>query len=455
MLFNFSDNLPFARETVWEWHTHPGAVERLTPPFAPMKVSQAAASLSDGTTIFSLPAGLKWIAQHRPRRYSPGKRFTDVCVNFPLSVTGWTHEHNFSDGSPGSTIVTDTVSTRVPLPRSFMKRIFNYRQEQLREDLKRAKEFRDLAGAGAKPLTIAMTGSSGLVGTALRAQLSTLGHTVVQLVRSQPGAGQRLWNPTNPDPSILDGVDAVVHLAGEPIGKPFTDGHVQRLYDSRIVPTQLLARLAERSQQCRTFVSASAVGFYGADRGDEVLGEAAAQGTGILADLVQQWEEASQDCAGSALRVVHIRTGIALSGAGGMLPILAALTWTGLAGPIGKGDNWFSWIALDDLTDIYVRALLDPAIHGPVNATAPHPVSNADFMKALRSVLRRPTPIRIPTWAPAILLGRSGRDELAVASQRVSPMALQTLGHTFRYATVNSALTHELGRNDAHSVDHD
>lgn len=449
MLFNFSDNLPFERETVWDWHTHPGAVQRLTPPFTPMEVSRAASSLSDGTTIFALPAGLKWIAQHLPGPYSPGKRFVDKCVNFPLSLTGWTHEHNFSDGSPGSTIVLDSVRTRIPLPPSFMKRIFRYRQNQLRADLERAKEFAEFARDGSKPLTIAMTGSSGRVGTALRAQLSTLGHTVIQLVRSQPGEEQRLWNPKDPDPSILDGVDAIVHLAGEPIGKPFTQGHVQRLFDSRISPTQLLARLAERSPQCRTFVSASAVGFYGANRGDEVLDETAAQGTGILADLVQRWEEASQEFDGSSLRVVHIRTGIALSGAGGMLPILAALTWTGLAGPIGKGDNWFSWIALDDLTDVYVRAILDATVRGPVNATAPNPVTNAEFMEALGSVLRRPTVLPIPKWAPAILLGRSGRDELAVASQRVSPTTLQTLGHTFRYATVNSALAHELGRNDA------
>ncbi len=381
MLFNFSDNLPFERETVWDWHTHPGAVQRLTPPFTPMKVSRGASSLSDGTTIFALPAGLKWIAQHLPGPYSPGKRFADKCVNFPLSLTGWTHEHNFSDGSPGSTIVLDSVRTRIPLPPSFMKRIFGYRQNQLRADLERAKEFAVFARESSKPLTIAVTGSSGLVGTALRAQLSTLGHTVIQLVRSQPREKQRLWNPKDPDPSILDGVDAVVHLAGEPIGKPFTQGHVQRLFDSRITPTQLLARLAERSPQCRTFVSASAVGFYGADRGDAVLDETAAQGTGILADLVQRWEEASHEFDGSSLRVVHIRTGIALSGAGGMLPILAALTWTGLAGPIGKGDNWFSWIALDDLTDIYVRAILDATVRGPVNATAPNPVTNAEFME--------------------------------------------------------------------------
>lgn len=445
MRYTTSDFLPSPRSTVWDWYTRPGAVERLTPPFLPMRVAQCATQLRDGTTVFDLPGGMQWRADHDARAFFPGKRFVDSCTNLPFSLTGWRHEHNFSDGGPGGSIVTDVVSTRVPLPRTMLDSVFRYRQEQLRQDLTRAQEFRALRPQNTHGLTIAMTGSSGLVGTALAAQLSTLGHTVVPLVRSQATHGQRLWNPHDPDPRLLDGIDAVIHLAGEPIGKPFTQAHIHKLYQSRVTPTARLAQLAAESAQCTAFISASAVGYYGAARGDEVLGEQSEAGTGVLADVVAQWETASATYAGPQLRVVHVRTGIALSGGGGMLPLLAALAQSGLSGPIGDGSHWFSWIALDDLTDIYIHALVDEQLEGPVNAVAPQPVTNAAFTQELADILHRPNFMRVPRWAPRLLLGKVGRDELAVASQRVVPTLLNTRGHSFRYATVNSALAHELG----------
>ena len=442
MSFSAQHVVPAPRTDVWAWHTRPGALTRLNAPFAFMTPVQQAQSLGDGTSILRLPGGLQWKAQHVLSRYQEGYSFSDECVNSPLrQLTQWRHTHTFAE-DPAGTRVTDEVDTRVP--SAALKSVFAYRQHQLIEDFGFFKRLRD-AGLNTQPLTIAMTGSRGSVGTALTAQLRTAGHTVIQLVRGKAGSGQRHWNTNLPDPHLLDGVDVLVHLAGEPIFGRFNEEHKAAIRDSRVGPTRSLARIAGETPSVKAMVCASAIGFYGANRGEEVLTEDSEPGEGFLADVVRQWEDACEPARAAGTRVVNIRTGIAMSGGSGLLPLLRALFSTGLGGPFGDGEFWFSWVAIDDLTDAYFRAIVDVSLAGPVNAASPNPVLNKDFVAALGKELHRPAIVPVPSFGPALLLGREGAQELALAEQRVAPTVLTELGHSFRYPTIDAALAHELG----------
>lgn len=441
MSLTTSHFIPFPREEVWDWHTRKGAVARLTPPFVPLTPIAQASRLADGTTIFSLPAGLKWVARHDLSGYMAGTRFTDVCLTAPVkALANWRHVHNFID-QDGGTLITDSVSTR--LPANTLTGMFAYRQNQLLKDLTFLNSTKALFDGA--PRRIALTGSRGLVGRALMAQLQTGGHEVIQLVRKDPKPGQRLWNPQSPAPDLLEGIDVLVHLAGEPIFGRFNESHKEAISQSRTEPTRLLAELVATSPSCTALISASAIGFYGHDRGDEILDESSTSGDDFLAQVCREWEAATTPASAAGKRVALIRTGVALSGGGGMLPLLKTLFSTGLGGKFGDGTSWFSWIALDDLTDIYYRAIVDKQISGPVNAVAPNPVSNAEMTKVLASSLHRPAFLQIPSLGPKILLGSQGAEELALADQRTAPAKLQELGHSFRYTDIAAAIAHELG----------
>lgn len=445
MSLTTSHVVPADREFVWQWHTRPGSLSRLSPPFVPMVPQQQAERLSDGTTVFSLPAGLKWVARHDLSAYHRGRQFTDVCTNAPFkAVANWRHSHGFAD-HPDGTLITDRVSTR--LPASTLNAMFAYRQHQLIGDvlaIQRAREF-TAAPEQNSSLVIAMTGSRGLVGRALTAQLQTMGHEVIQLVRNAAKPGQRHWDPHYPAEDLLAGVDVLVHLAGEPISGRFNDSHKAAIRDSRVEPTRRLSQLVATSVTCRRMISASAIGYYGADRGEELLTESSAPGDGFLADTVRDWEDATAPAAAGGARVTTIRTGLVLSGRGGVLPPLRTLFSAGLGGNFGDGNFWMSWIAIDDITDIYIRAILDDRISGPVNAVAPNAVLNRDLVTALSQELHRPAFIQIPALGPKMLLGKEGAAELAMANQHVLPEALQNLNHQFRYPTISPALAHELG----------
>jgi len=407
----------------------------------PMKQAD---KLSDGTTIFGLPAGLKWVSRHDLSNFRRGHRFTDVCTSAPIkTLANWRHVHEFAD-HPDGTLVTDTVRTR--LPAAAMSTFFAYRQQQLINDFLFLDRISHLQPE--RPLRIGLTGSRGLVGRAVMAQLGTAGHEVIQLVRRNAKPYQRVWDPFHPSPDLLDGLDVLIHLAGEPIYGRFTEGHKQAIRDSRITPTNRLARLVAESDSVHTMIAASAVGFYGWDRGDEILTESSERGEGFLADVVTDWEAATIVAAESGKRVLNVRFGAIMSGRSGMLPVLKGLFSTGLGGSFGDGQIWFPWVSLDDATDILTRGVLDPSWSGPVNAVSPTETLNADLTAALSSQLRRPAFIPIPSIGPAIVLGRQGAQELALANQRVTPQMLIDADHTFRYPTLDRALAHELGGED-------
>ena len=442
-------------DEVFAWHTRPGAMRRLVPPWQPMRVVKETESLADGTAILGLPGGLRWIARHDPAAYEPPRQFRDVLssdglMTLPPRIIGWwRHTHRFSDVGDGTTGMHDEVDTTVP--GAMLRSTFAYRHRQLAEDL---SAHRDATNAGGRPMVIAMTGSSGLVGTALAAFLSTGGHRVIRLVRRDPlNADERRWEPSKPAADLLDGVDAVVHLAGESIAGRFTDAHRRAIRDSRIEPTRRLAEVAAAaSGGPRTFVSASAIGFYGYDCGDTVLDEDSPRGDGFLADVVADWEAATAPAADAGLRVVTVRTGIVQSSAGGTLKLLRPLFAAGLGGRLGSGRQWLSWIGIDDLLDIYYRALYDTRLTGPVNAVGPEPVRNAEYTRALAATLHRPALLPVPSFGPRLLLGKQGAVELAEANQRVRPGRLDALGHRFRSTTVTDALAHQLGHDPAPGV---
>jgi uncharacterized protein (TIGR01777 family) len=435
-------------DEVFAWHARPGAMPRLVPPWQPMTVVAETESLADGRAVLGLPGGLRWVAQHDPASYAPPHRFVDELSSdglrsWPPRLVGhWRHTHDFEAAPGGRTLVRDHVD--VPLPAAALRSTFVYRHRQLADDLAAHQE----AGlCGPRPLVIAVTGASGLVGAQLTAMLSSGGYEVIRLVRRTPtGPDERQWNPDDPAAELLDDVDAVVHLAGTSIAGRFTDAHRAAIRDSRIDPTRRLAEVAALSTNGPSvFVSASAVGYYGFDRGDAPLCEESLRGDGFLADVVAKWEAATAPAAEAGLRTVAVRTGIVQAARGGTLRLLRPLFSAGLGGRLGSGQQWLSWIGLDDLIDVYYRALYDDRLVGPVNAVAPTPVRNVDYTKALARVLHRPALLPVPSFGPRMLLGEQGVRELAEANQRVLPVKLQTLEHRFRQPLLDEALAHQLG----------
>ena len=452
MTIEHSSVISHPQAEVFAWHTRPGAMPRLVPPWQPMKVLAETDSLATGRAVLQLPGGVRWVAQHDAAEFSPPRRFVDELafdgpMSWPPRVIGWwRHTHEFAYAGPGRTRVRDRVET--PVPAAALRSTFVYRHRQLADDL---AAHRVAAEHGATPMVVAVTGASGLVGSALTAFLTSGGHRVIRLVRRparQPG--ERRWDPANPAPDLLTGVDAVVHLAGASIAGRFTDAHKRAIRDSRIEPTRRLAKAAADTDDGPTaFITASAIGIYGFDRGDEPLTETSRRGDGYLADVVADWEAATAAADEAGLRVVSVRTGIVQAARGGTLKLLRPLFAAGLGGRLGSGRQWLSWIGIDDLVDVYHRALWDDRLAGPVNAVAPHPVRNAGYTEALAGVLHRPAVLPVPSIGPRLLLGGQGVRELAEASQRVEPARLLDLGHRFRHPAVAAALAHQLGHADS------
>jgi uncharacterized protein (TIGR01777 family) len=317
-------------------------------------------------------------------------------------------------------------------------------------------------------MRIAITGASGLVGSQLTDFLTTGGHDVVRLVRSGSGpasqntASQNTatqnagaatgdtipWDPTAArfDASPLEGVDAVVHLAGESIaGGRWTTAQKRRIRDSRVHGTQVLSEaLAAMANPPRVFVGASAIGFYG-DRGDQRLSEESAAGDNFLADVCTDWEAASRPAADAGIRVVLMRLGVVLSPKGGALAKMLTPFKLGAGGRIGDGRQYWSWVAIDDVVGALHHALMTDSLAGPVNVVSPNAATNLEFTKVLGRVLRRPTIAPMPALAARALLGQMA-DELLLASARVEPIRLLDSGYEFRHANLEDALRHVLGR---------
>lgn len=295
-------------------------------------------------------------------------------------------------------------------------------------------------------MDVVVTGSSGLIGSALGPALAGAGHRMVRMVRSSAAAASDTlqWDPEGGtiDAAGLEGVGAVVNLAGESIGdKRWNEAQRARIRDSRVRGTTLLAEtLAKLATPPKVLVSGSAIDIY-RDRGDETITEdSAPDDPGFLGDVCRAWEAATAPAAAAGIRVVHLRTGIVLSPKGGALKKMLIPFKLGLGGRMGSGRQWMSWIAIDDEVGAIVHLLQDGGPSGPVNATAPHPVTNAEFTRALGAALRRPTVVPVPAFALKALLGGEMAEELLLSGQRVLPARLQSSGYTFRAPELGTAL---------------
>ncbi len=451
--FEHGSTLDATPAAVWAWHLRPGALERLTPPWERVQVLRRSGGIADGGTVELRigrgPLARRWVARHRDAVAPSG--FVDEQVEGPFA--SWVHEHRFEPAEAGRTRMLDRITYAPPfgaagaladslLIRRRLQRTFRYRHAIVAEDLAAHRR------AALPPLTVAITGASGMLGTALTHFLTTGGHAVRPVVRRQAGPGEIAWDPGTGaiDRAALEGVDAVVHLAGENIGKSrWNPDRKRRIRESRVAGTSLLAEaLAGLHRKPRVLVSASAVGIYGS-RDDDLLTEASAPGTDFLAETGVAWEAAARPAADAGIRVVHPRFGMVLTPAGGGLAEMLPVFEVGAGARLGDGRQWLSWVSLDDALGLVLHALATDAIVGPLNAVAPGPVTNRAFTEILGEVLGRPTFLPAPAAALRLAFGEMA-DALLLSSQRVMPVRAGETGYVFRHPDLRGALRHLLGR---------
>jgi len=298
-------------------------------------------------------------------------------------------------------------------------------------------------------MKIVITGSSGLIGSALAAEFGAAGHEVVRLVRHHGGAPNAvMWDPMGEsmDAAPLEGADAVVHLSGENLAQGrWTKAKKKRMWESRVQSTSLLSEtLAQLKRRPQVMLCASGIGFYG-DRGDEVLAEDAQAGTGFVADLCQQWEAAAAPAVAAGMRVIHMRCGIVLARGGGALAKMLTPFRLGLGGVIGSGRQYVGWIALEDVIGAVMHLINKSQLAGAVNFVAPQEVTNRQLTKTLGRVLHRPTLLAMPAWAARLALGEMAT-ELLLASTRATPRRLPDDGFVFAYPELEGALAQVVGR---------
>ncbi|MBA3496157.1 MAG: TIGR01777 family protein [Gemmatimonadales bacterium] len=450
-----SSRLPFSAESVFAWHERPGAFERLTPPWERAEVLQRTGGLEDGGRVVmrvGAPVGFRWVARHLD--YKRDRQFADEQVEGPFAR--WRHLHQFEADGPGACVMTDRIEYALPfgaagaageplLIRPRLERMLGYRHELLRRDLEAHAQYAD------RPrLRIAVTGASGLIGRALVSFLTSGGHTVVPLVRQRARANEAGWNYERGwvERDKLEGLDAVVHLAGENVGARWTPERRRRIRESRAIGTRFLAEtLAWLDRPPRVLISASAVGIYG-NRGDETLTETSPTSdapSDFLTAVGRDWEAATEPARAAGIRTVLTRFGIVLTPAGGALGRMLPPFRLGLGGPLGNGRQYMSWIAIDDLVGAVHHALMTDSLSGAVNLTAPHPATAGQLATTLGRVLGRPAAIPVP--APALRLAFGEMADVALlSSARVLPARLQETGYAFRYPTLEAALRFLLGR---------
>ncbi len=455
-VFEKKSAMPAPAEEVFQWHGRPGAFERLVPPWQRITVAEREGGISDGArltmVIHNGPLSVRWEARHTG--YREGREFTDEQVRGPFQ--SWRHTHRFIPDGRESCILQDHIEYALRLgppgrmlmggyAARLLERMFRFRHAQTARDLARLRAF-----AGHGPRRIAVSGASGLIGTALGNFLSAAGHRVERLVRRapRPGAGETRWDPEREeiDATALEGVDAVVHLAGESVaGGRWSRELKERIVKSRTESTELLCRtLAGLSAKPRVLISASAIGYYG-DCGDDVVcHDDSEPGSGFLADVCKQWESATAPARDAGIRVVNLRIGVVLAARGGALKQMLLPFSLGLGGRTGTGRQVMSWVALDDVVGA-IHHLIFTEVSGPVNLAAPGSVTNARFAATLGHLLHRPALLPLPAPIVRALFGQMG-EEILLYGARVEPAKLMESGFKFLFPELEDALRDELGR---------
>lgn len=452
----FTLNVRIARSAadVFAWHERPGALARLCPPWERIELIGSHDGIRDGARVRlrakAGPFWTKWLVEHRD--YVAGEKFRDVQLSGPLA--SWEHLHEIKAERSGSSFLTDTITYRLPygavgnavgcaFVRRRLERMFAWRHAVTRADLEKTARYGEVGS-----LRILVSGASGLIGHALVPFLQTQGHEIRRLVRRAPkDESEIFWDPTRGelDPAKLEGVDAVIHLAGENVGRRWTSARRERIMRSRVDGTRtLVLALAKLARKPKVFVSAAAVGFYG-DRGDEILSERSEIGHGFLPEVCLAWETHAEGAERLGVRTVLTRFGVVLSPAGGALAKMLPVFRAGVGGRLGAGTQWMSWVSIDDVVGAIYHALLDTRCSGPVNVVGPVPVRNAEFAAALGRVLERPTILPVPASVLRLAFGQMA-EETVLISSRVTASKLQETGYEFRHTDLEGALRHVLGR---------
>lgn len=457
-IFRYSSSVPHDRDTVFGYHERPGALARLSPGFGG-GVSRIISGPSDGIRpgsrvrmSIAVPGsfgrvGVPWTAEHVELR-SP-EFFRDDMVSGPLR--SWEHRHTFTDEGEATRIDDEVTYDLGPgtlgegVFASQLARVFGYRERALRGDLDFLSRLPGRRGS------VVLSGASGLIGNQVAALLGVAGFRVTRLVRrAATGPGEATWDPDRGvlDPGTLAGADHVMHLGGTPILGRFTRAHKRAVLTSRVRSTQLIAETLAglpAADRPRSFVCSSAIGYYGDDRGDELLQETSSPGHGFLAEVCRAWEAATRSAARAGVRTVNARTGLVLSPSGGLLGALWPLFGAGLGGRIGSGRQWQSWISLDDMASALVHSLVADELEGPVNLVAPQPVRNEEFTRAFARAVHRPAVVPVPAAAVNLALGGEAASAMALASQRVAGARLAESGFVWRHPSLEPALAHMLG----------
>lgn len=449
-IFEKRSRLPVTAEEAFEWHRRPGAFERLSPPWERVRLLEHSGITDGARAVIETrvgPCWLRWEALHDG--FVEGRQFRDTQVKGPFSR--WVHTHSFEpDGE--ACWLCDRIEYELPMGvmgRAFggaavakkLARMFEYRHRVTLGDLR--------AHVGTRPMRIAVSGSSGVIGAALVPFLTTGGRTVFRLMRpgTRATSNSIAWDPDagRIDAVRLEGIDAVVHLGGINLASARWTPRVKAaMLKSRVESTHLLATsIAGLKNKPRVAVFASAAGLYG-NRGDELLTEASARGDGFLADFCAAWEAAAQPAIDAGIRVVHARLGVVFTPTGGALAEMLPFFSCGVGGMIGDGTQYWSALSLDDAIGGIEHAIITDPLSGPVNFVSPESTTQRDIARTLGRVIHRPVLMRVPARLARLAFGEIA-DEVLLSSARAAPVKLLASGYRFRHPTLEATLRHSLG----------
>lgn len=460
----FETDLNVSQQQLYSYHASGGAFERLVPPWDQIRIVkwvggnatkalpdyEQFGDLSTGTEVHlkvgPKPFALTLIAQHT--EHSEPYGFVDEQITGPFSR--WKHQHRFIQTEPDKSTLVDELEYQTPLFGLFdalvsskIDSTFHLRHLRTTMDLTRIEQY---AHMGAQKIVI--TGASGLIGRNLSAFLRAAGHQVYHMVRRVPVTPSEIqWNVREGtiDAKALEGMDIVVHLAGEPIDGRWTQEKKSRIRNSRVAGTALLAKtLAGLSNPPSVLLSASAVGIYG-NHVSETANEESAHAADFLGSVCIEWEAAATPAKEAGIRVVHPRMGVVLSGQGGALKKMLPAFLAGGGGKLGSGKQWMPWVALEDVIGIMYMMMMESGIEGPVNVVSPRPVQNAEFTAVLGRVIRRPTVIPVPAFAIKTLFGEMGQT-LLLEGRKVKPSIVLNTDFTYQFDSLEDALRFELGK---------
>ncbi len=454
-IFEKTSRIEAPVEEVFSWHTRLGAIERYSPPWDPIRVLFRTGGIEkDAEVVIRMKAGgipYRWHARHTD--YEENRLFRDRQVRGPFSE--WIHTHEFEPDGSSACFVRDLIHYRLfshPFRESLsyklienkLSAIFAYRHRTLKEDLRVQLGFENR-----EPQTILVSGASGFIGSELIPYLTTAGHKVLKLVRYQPqDENEIFWDPDffQIDSERLEGVDSIIHLAGENIGNGhWTEKKKEKILSSRLKGTRLIAEtICKMKTPPKVFLSASAIGYYG-DRGDRELREDDTFGTSFIAGVCHKWEEAATIARESGTRTVMLRIGVVFDPRGGALERSLLGSRLGLKAGIGSGKHYVSWIGLNDTIDAIYHAMLDAGIEGPLNIVSPNPVTSNTLSEQLAKVAGGKLRINIPESVIRTAFGQKG-EEVLLSSVRVLPEKLANSDFYFRHSTPGELFYQVLGK---------